>query len=1132
MAYLAPIHRPSSVRHALKLQFLSPEEDCLVVAKSNRLEFYTITEGDGIALQFSRVLYGKVTMLQKIRPMAAPTEHLFVGTDRAMYFTLSWDPGSKQLKTEMSYMDLADRTARESQTGDRCLLDPTNEFFTLEVYEGIITTMSLVKKDRKKHIIESGVLGEPAVSRIPEFFVRSSAFLPRAGEKPRLALLHEDYDSKVRLKIRELTYAPGNGSDPIVEFDDDKLGPHSHPMDMGASIIIPIAGPPYGLLILGETSISYFNDSNYRIITRPLDEATIFVAWEQIDTQRYVLADDYGKLYLLMLMLDFEENVQEWRVDVIGETPRASVLVYLDAGCLFLGSYQGDSQVIRIVDGGSSRGGGNGSVEVLQTFSNIGPILDFTIMDMGNRSGEGQVNEYSSGQARIVTGSGAWKDGSLRSVRSGVGMEELGILAEMEHVTNMFSLKSDPSSAYVNTLLVSFINESRVFFFGEDGNVEELAEHRGLLLTEQTLLATNLPDALLLQVTSTSVRITDLDSSMVRSVWSPEASGQITAVAATEQYVVVSIDGTTLQVLALADRLTPHSQRTFSADEQLACVTISPSLPDVCVIGFWQDSIVSVLDIHTLKTLQSTTTSDDAIPRNLLITNLFPAHHPPTLLVAMADGNVVTYDMNPSTYDFGSKKSTILGTQQANFKALPRGNGTHSVFATCEHPSLIYASEERIVFSAVTAEKAVCVCPFDSVAYPGAVAIASSEDLRVAIIDTERTTHVQTLSVNETVRRIAYSPNLKAFGLGTIKRTLRDGMELVESHFKLADEVLFKELDTYKLNVDELVECVMRAELNDGTGSLAERFVIGTAYLDDAFAENLRGRILVFEVVENRILKLITELPLKGACRCLAMVDGNIAAALIKTVVIYSFDYNKNPSHGTLTKKCTYRTATAPIDIAVTGNLIAIADLMKSVSVIEYKRGREGLPDILVEVARHYQTTWGTAVASVGQGLWLEGDAEGNLLVLAKEEEGVSEEDRRRLRVVGEVGLGEMVNRIRSVDVVGVGGAVIVPRAFLGTVDGSIYLFGLISQERQNFLMQLQANLAECVASPGNIPFNFFRGFRNQIRQAEEPMRFVDGELIEKFLDCSDEVQERVVRGLGVEVGEVRDLVEGLRRLC
>jgi DNA damage-binding protein 1 len=79
--------------------------------------------------------------------------------------------------------------------------------------------------------------------------------------------------------------------------------------------------------------------------------------------------------------------------------------------------------------------------------------------------------------------------------------------------------------------------------------------------------------------------------------------------------------------------------------------------------------------------------------------------------------------------------------------------------------------------------------------------------------------------------------------------------------------------------------------------------------------------------------------------------------------------------------------------------------------------------------------------------------------------------------------------------------------------------------------MQLQANLAELVVSPGNIPFNQFRAFRNQVRMADEPMRFVDGELVERFLDLTSELQEQAIEGLGVGIEEVRDIVEGLRRL-
>ena len=83
----------------------------------------------------------------------------------------------------------------------------------------------------------------------------------------------------------------------------------------------------------------------------------------------------------------------------------------------------------------------------------------------------------------------------------------------------------------------------------------------------------------------------------------------------------------------------------------------------------------------------------------------------------------------------------------------------------------------------------------------------------------------------------------------------------------------------------------MRCQLDDGYGNLAERFVVGTAYLDDEHTDSVRGRILVFEVTPERRLKTITELAVKGACRCLNMVDGKIVAALIKTVGFHSCLY-------------------------------------------------------------------------------------------------------------------------------------------------------------------------------------------------------------------------------------------------
>jgi DNA damage-binding protein 1 len=61
--------------------------------------------------------------------------------------------------------------------------------------------------------------------------------------------------------------------------------------------------------------------------------------------------------------------------------------------------------------------------------------------------------------------------------------------------------------------------------------------------------------------------------------------------------------------------------------------------------------------------------------------------------------------------------------------------------------------------------------------------------------------------------------------------------------------------------------------------------------------------------------------------------------------------------------------------------------------------------------------------------------------------------------------------------------------------------------------------------------FSRFRAFKNAVREEEEPLRFVDGELVERFLDVGEEVQQKAVEGLGVGVEEVRGVVEGLRRL-
>ncbi|KAL8811233.1 MAG: hypothetical protein Q9200_001960 [Gallowayella weberi] len=1058
-------------------------------------------------------------MLERLQFAQSPTEHLFVGTDLYMYFTLSWDAKSQQLHTQKTFVDQADKASRDSQTQDRCIVDPAGQYTALQLFDGIITILPLISKGKKKKTSEAFALGEPVPARITEFFVRSSCFLyPRETDvQPRLAFLYAENHERVHLSFKTLDHTPGGPGDPGIAI----LATQSERVDLeiGASHVIPVPGPEYGVLVLAETSITYFDDQRVESLNQPLQEAAIFVAWTHVDTKRWLLADDTGKLYLLMLLIE-EDEVRGWQLDVIGVTSRATTLVYLGSGLTFVGSHQGDSQVIRVQQQ---------EIQILQNMTNVAPILDFTVMDMGNRNGETHSNEYSSGQARIVTGSGAFQDGSLRSIRSGVGMEDQGLLGDMENILDLYPLSSKDTQKQVDVLAATFANETRVFLFFPDGEVEEREEFMGLSLTESSLYISNIKSNRLLQVTNTQVRINDLESGMVTSEWTAQEGHTVTVASANDDHVVVCVSGLEALALDLNNDLRITARRKFLEEGQIACIHVPSVCAEICLAGFWQSSSVIIMNVESLKTIQRVVMSEEgvAVPRSLILTQLIP-NEAPTLLVAMANGEIVTFSMDTKTHVLSSRKATILGTQGATFKILPRNNGTSSVFAICEHSSLIYGSEGRIVYAAITAEEASCVCPFNAEAYPDAVAIASAKDLKIALVDTERTTHVQTLKFGETVRRVAHSPKLKAFGIGTIYRDIQNGYEIVKSHFKLADEVMFKELDTFALYDDELIESCIRADLRDGSGRLVERFVVGTAHMDHEEEDLIRGRILVFATGAERKLKLVSKLSVMGACRALGVIDGNIVAALVKTVVIYGLN---SPE---LTKLATYRTSTAPIALAISGNQIAIADLMKSVSVVSYTRPTSpGSSHTLIETARHFQTVWATAVAHVDEHTWLESDAEGNVMVLKQNVGGMTPDDQRQLQTISEIRLGEMVNRIQKVEVESSSCAVVLPRAFMGTVDGSIYLFALITPSKQDLLMRLQQAIASRVQSPGNVPFNTYRAFRNSVRQSDEPFRFVDGELVEKFLDCPAGLQERICEEVGAQadVEEVRAMVEGLRRI-
>ena len=200
------------------------------------------------------------------------------------------------------------------------------------------------------------------------------------------------------------------------------------------------------------------------------------------DGSRYLLSDQTGMLYLLVLQHD-GKKVMDLRMEALGETSVASTISYLDNSVVFIGSMYGDSQLVKL---NSSPDPSGQFVELLDTYVNLGPIVDLSVVDL-ERQGQGQV----------VTCSGAFKDGSLRVVRNGIGIDEQAAV-ELPGIKGMWSLAStmDDSDAF---LVVTFINATRILAINADDELEE-TEIDGFDANAHTLYCGNAVHDQLIQV--------------------------------------------------------------------------------------------------------------------------------------------------------------------------------------------------------------------------------------------------------------------------------------------------------------------------------------------------------------------------------------------------------------------------------------------------------------------------------------------------------------------------------------------------------------------------------------------------------------------------------------------------------
>lgn len=119
---------------------------------------------------------------------------------------------------------------------------------------------------------------------------------------------------------------------------------------------------------------------------------------------------------------------------------------------------------------------------------------------------------------------------------------------------------------------------------------------------------------------------------------------------------------------------------------------------------------------------------------------------------------------------------------------------------------------------------------------------------------------------------------------------------------------------------------------------------------------------------------------------------------------------------------------------------------------------------------------------------------------------------------MGQFHVGDMVNVMRAgslVAAVADSAAPVAAPVLLATVSGAILLVAQLQPATFDFLRQLEERLAGAIKAVGRIPHAAWRSFNTDIK-TEPAEGFVDGDLIEAFLDLDRDVQKDTIQGMQV----------------
>lgn len=412
------------------------------------------------------------------------------------------------------------------------------------------------------------------------------------------------------------------------------------------------------------------------------------------------------------------------------------------------------------------------------------------------------------------------------------------------------------------------------------------------------------------------------------------------------------------------------------------------------------------MSLPDLKTLNSVSLDGEIIPRSVLMAHFDSLNY---LFIAIGDGSLLYYTLDENSGLLSEKKKVILGTQPTHLKKFISNSSTN-IFACSDRPTVIYSSNNKLVFSNVNLKEVTSMCSFNSQCYPESLILVNESRLLIGQIDQIQKLHIRSVPLGETPYRICYQETTQTFGVITSRTTIpsNDGQVLptrnsascsaqnvtyssslptfVKStfplqneqnetqvyHLLIIDQTTFEILHAHQFMANEQALSIVSTRLGEDPNTY---FIVGTAFIHPEEMEPASGRVIVFHLNDGK-LQQVAEKEITGAPFKLIEFNGKLLVGINSNIRLFEWTLTHE-----LHCESSFHNFISVLQLKAKGDFILVGDLIRSLTLLCYK----SMNGNFEKIASEYETSWMSAMEIIDDDTFIGADSHFNLFVVHKD---------------------------------------------------------------------------------------------------------------------------------------------------